>query len=209
MKNELSCEQGMVLYSYIVTHDTGFAPNPYGKYCTLACCKPRIRSTAKEGDWIIGLSKKSEGYKIIYLMKVREKLSFDQYFNDHRFRTKKPKINKEGDNIYKPIGQGKYHQLCSRHSNRDGSEDIAKKKRDLSGRYVLISDHFIYFGNQMKSLPRNLRFLIVGRGHKNRFLEDQKRIFRKFVGKLSKWGRIGSPSAYGGRNTMHPKRRCT
>lgn len=31
------------LYAYKMTHDTGFAPNPYFGVCTLACCKPRIR----------------------------------------------------------------------------------------------------------------------------------------------------------------------
>ena len=30
----------MTLYSYIVKHDNGFAPNPFHGFCTLACCKP-------------------------------------------------------------------------------------------------------------------------------------------------------------------------
>jgi hypothetical protein len=46
----------MKLYCYIVTHDTGFSPNPFHGYCTLACCKPTIRRTAKEGDWVVGLT---------------------------------------------------------------------------------------------------------------------------------------------------------
>lgn len=40
----------MKLFSYIVTHDAGFAPNPFWGYCTLACCKPAIRRTANVGD---------------------------------------------------------------------------------------------------------------------------------------------------------------
>ena len=46
----------MKLYSYILTHDTGFSPNPFFGYCTLACCKPDIRRVAKVGDWIVGLA---------------------------------------------------------------------------------------------------------------------------------------------------------
>ena len=48
----------MNIYSYVVTHDTGFAPNPFHGYCTLACCKPRIRSRAAVGDWVVGLTPK-------------------------------------------------------------------------------------------------------------------------------------------------------
>ena len=38
----------MTLYSYTVAADTGFAPNPFHGFCTLACCKPGIRRTAQE-----------------------------------------------------------------------------------------------------------------------------------------------------------------
>lgn len=34
-----------ILYSYALKWDTGFAPNPYGDYCTLACCKNQIRKS--------------------------------------------------------------------------------------------------------------------------------------------------------------------
>jgi hypothetical protein len=43
----------MKLYSYVVTHDTGFSPNPFWGCCTLADCKPAIRRTAKIGDWVV------------------------------------------------------------------------------------------------------------------------------------------------------------
>lgn len=33
----------MTLYSYVVAHDFGFAPNPFDGLCTLATCKPDIR----------------------------------------------------------------------------------------------------------------------------------------------------------------------
>ena len=45
----------MKLYSYIITEDTGFSPNPFWGCCTLADCKPEIRRNAKVGDWIVGL----------------------------------------------------------------------------------------------------------------------------------------------------------
>lgn len=102
----------MALYSYIVTHDTGFAPNPFFGYCTLACCKPGIRRHAKEGDWIVGLTPRAKGTgnEIVYFMEVEKSLSFNDYWRDARFRQKRPKLDaglarKCGDNIYKPPAQ--------------------------------------------------------------------------------------------------------
>ena len=60
----------MKLYSYIVTHDTGFSPNPFWGSCTLANCKPGIRRTAEVGDWIVGLSRKVRGNRIVFAMNV-------------------------------------------------------------------------------------------------------------------------------------------
>lgn len=44
----------MTLYSYVVAHDFGFAPNPFDGLCTLATCKPDIRKKAAVGDYIVG-----------------------------------------------------------------------------------------------------------------------------------------------------------
>ena len=82
------------LYSYVVDHDTGFAPNPYGGLCTLCRCKFRkhrqgkrnIVELAKVGDWVIGTGgankKKSAGHgKLIYAMRVDEKPTREKYYN--------------------------------------------------------------------------------------------------------------------------------
>jgi hypothetical protein len=34
--------------------DTGFAPNPFHDFLTLATCKPDIRKKAQIGDWVLG-----------------------------------------------------------------------------------------------------------------------------------------------------------
>lgn len=58
----------MKLYRYVMTYDTGLAPNPYHGYCTLALCKPQIRRTAQVGDWIMGFGSVSAGLgrRLIY-----------------------------------------------------------------------------------------------------------------------------------------------
>lgn len=39
----------MRLFAYKMTHDTGFAPNPFWGYLTLATCKPKIREKKRRG----------------------------------------------------------------------------------------------------------------------------------------------------------------
>jgi len=164
----------MKLYSYVVTHDTGFSPNPFWEYCTLADCKPAIRRTAKVGDWVVGLSPKRDGNRLIYAMQVEEVIPFDGYYNNSRFAVKIPDystgkvVNKCGDNIYKPLLNGDFQQLQSMHSNGT-NENQNTKARDLAGKNVLISKTFFYFGSKPLDLPESLDDLKVGRAHKCRF----------------------------------------
>lgn len=178
----------MTLYSYIVTHDTGFSPNPFFGYCTLACCKPAIRRKAKCGDWVVGLTPKADGNRIVFFLQVDDIKGFDQYWRDKRFERKKPRFDatvarKRGDNAYVPKQSGGYRQLPCRHS--DGKQENAKKKEhDLSGRQVLISETFAYFGSKPRQLPPELKPLIVGIGHRCRFSDEEKDAFLRFAGSL-------------------------
>jgi hypothetical protein len=176
----------MKLYSYIVAIDSGFSPNPFFGYCTLACCKPAIRRTIDEGDWIVGLSPKAKGNKVIYAMQVDEILkSYSEYYNDERFVNKRPdyttgKVYKRGDNIYKPLPDGTYEQLLSQHS--DGKqENLGVKKWDLNGVRVLVGKTFHYFGASGPELPESLSGLKVGRGHRNAFSPETINYFLEFI----------------------------
>jgi len=86
----------MCLFSYKLTHDSGFAPNPFWGALTLATCKPGIRRTKKEGDWIAGFTSKElcgdeVGHeRLIYLMKVTSKIPINRYFEDTIFKDKIP-----------------------------------------------------------------------------------------------------------------------
>ena len=79
------------LLSYVVAADVGLAPNVMGGVCTLAVCKPVVRSAAQPGqDWIIGMSTSKDGCnKVIYVMQVDEKISYADFFADKRFAEKK------------------------------------------------------------------------------------------------------------------------
>jgi hypothetical protein len=176
------------IFSYIVATDAGFAPNPFYGFCTLACCKPKIRKSARPGDWVVGVTPAGRGPRgIVYAMKIDESIPFEGYWADPRFDLKKPKrtsneiVERCGDNCYEPILGGQWRQLHCAHSRDDGSESEHQKQRDLSGVNVLVSKHFTYFGNQPYPLPDTLRFAFGGRGHKVNFTPDEVRLFAEFL----------------------------
>jgi hypothetical protein len=131
------------LFSYVVDHDLGFAPNPGARFCTLVHCKfggrtgkRNIVELAKVGDWIIGTggrSKNSAGHgRIIYLMRVDEKLLFENFLSDRRFRGRRDCIDRG-------------------HGNR----------------FALVSRHYFYFGKnafKLSKLPADLAKDIAKKG---------------------------------------------
>lgn len=196
----------MRLFSYKMTSDSGFAPNPFGHTLTLATCKPQIRLRKRVDDWIAGFtSKRLAGHdvgseRLIYLMRVAETLPMGDYFFDPRFQDKIPNMSssgpmaKAGDNIYRRIRPGAdswadFEQLPNpNHGNRDGLTDV-------SGKFVLIADEFYYFGGSALDLPPECR-PEVPRGQSAHGKETPSKQARRFVGYIrSRFqpGRHGDP----------------
>jgi len=161
----------MVVYSYLVEHDLGLAPNPFGRYCTLTVCKPKIRKSSKLqiGDWVVGTGSKGLEditgrllrNKLIYAMEVSEKISFEDYWLDPRFQYKKPIMNGSlismyGDNFYHKGEDDKWIQEESAHTNLDRTVNKEHLRTDTSGMNALISEHFYYFGDKAPFLPLHL-----------------------------------------------------
>lgn len=155
-----------VLHSYIVAYDSGFAPNPFNGFCTLATCKPEIRKYASIGDWIIGTGSNRKGVRrggyLVYAMRVQEAMTFAAYWNDPRFARKKPNLHGSyrmacGDNIYyHDPARGGWKQLNSYHSQKDGSPSQKHINRDTSVDRVLVSSDFVYFGAEGPKIPEPL-----------------------------------------------------
>ena len=172
---------GNYLYIYVVARDFGFAPNPYHGLCTLATCVPRIRAKAQIGDWVMGVggSRLKATGKCIYLMRVSEVLTFNDYWTDARFHRKKPVRNGSlvmmvGDNVYHQENDSEsWIQSDSHHSNHDGTINLKNLETDTSSDNVLVSDHFYYFG---MSAPK-VDFTSIGyknhRGHSKKLLGDE------------------------------------
>lgn len=161
----------MVVYSYLIEHDFGLAPNPFGAYCTLAVCKPKIRKSSKLklGDWVIGTGSRAledaTGRilrdKIIYAMEVTEIMTLESYWDDERFQYKKPIMNGTlvtmfGDNFYHKDIMGNWIQEDSAHCNLDGTSNSKHIEIDTSGNNVLVSEHYYYFGQNAQTIPKEL-----------------------------------------------------
>jgi len=154
------------LHSYVVRYDSGFAPNPFYGYCTLATCKPDIRKTAQVGDWIVGCGSACKEVRrrgrLVYAMHVAEALDFAAYWADPRFQRKKPLRNGSfkqscGDNIYFRDSAGAWDQLDSFHSRPDGSPNAKHIARDTGTDRVLIAQEYYYCGGHGPMLPAHLR----------------------------------------------------
>ena len=196
------------LFSYVVRYDSGFAPNPFYGYCTLATCKPGIREFAQVGDWVVGTGSADKsirrGGHLVYAMRVTEVLSTQQYWLDPRFESKRPNLNRTwmtaaGDNIYDLSDPNDPRQLKSYHSSRDGTPNEAHCKKDTEIPRILVSDTFVYYGGEGPQLPsifRNkgkLDMVNIGAGYKRISHTETIRQFEKWLEGLGEKGICGKP----------------
>lgn len=193
----------MNVFFYVIEHDLGFAPNPFHGVCSLACCKPDIRKIAAVGDYVLGtgaVKPKLRGH-LTYWMKVDEVLTFDQYWEDPRFRRKKPVMHgttylRYGDNIYHRNGGDTYQQKDSFHSNDDGSVSLGDLKRDTGKTdKVLLGRSFAFWGRSGIPIPPAIaRFLKTGPGHRYKFTEPQKQEIVAWIEGTSARGNVDEPA---------------
>ena len=176
----------MTLFAYVMTDDSGFAPNPYHGFCTLARCMPSTRSVAEVGDYVVGLAGKrlrerlGKGgeWRIIYAMQVTEKMTFEEYWLDQRFRAKRPDESADDEKAL-------------------GDNDISL---NTPGKHVLISGagRFTYWGKKAPTVPPNLGFLVppfipYAIGHRRKFSKDEVEAFIKWFDGQPR-GRLGDPT---------------
>jgi len=185
------------LLAYIVRHDSGFSPNPFGGVSTLACCKPAIRRSAQPGDIVIGTGSARHGLSghLIYAMRVGTVLPFEDYWE--RYPSKRPSpgtaVKKRGDNIWHRDAFGNWRGIPG------ALHDERHRDRDLRGGNALISSEFYYFGRDAIPIPDGFRRLIAtARGHKNTYDAGLINRFWEWIKRNApKPGRIGLPVDFG------------
>nr|WP_300146847.1 hypothetical protein [Propionicimonas sp.] len=127
--------------------------------------------------WVLGLAGASLGDRsrrsVVYAMQVTEVLDFESYFDEHpekrpvrtgRATSEDPAWH--GDAIYTGNDPATAVQLApSAHSDGE-NEHLGNKEHDLGGQYVLLSDHYLYFGKDAPYVPLEGK-LHHGRGHRS------------------------------------------
>jgi hypothetical protein len=206
----------MNTFGYIVGHDYGFAPNPFGAACSLACCKAQLREAVRKAasrdeapNYVFGMGS-GEGRlnmtgRCIWWMRVEQVTDFKSYFRDPLYASKKPyygsaTVDQFGDNIYEWNEKAKrYLQHRSFHSHKDGSCNTKNYSPDNKSDAVLLSGDFGYYGTNAPKLPANLaeEFTLKGlRSMKRNFSASGK---LKLVNWLREQGAgyQGDPASWG------------
>ncbi|WP_374710599.1 Nmad2 family putative nucleotide modification protein [Inquilinus ginsengisoli] len=183
----------MRIFSYKIVRDYGFAPNPFYGVCTLATCKPQVRTSAMPGDIVVGCGSTGNGLAghVICVLRVSGKCTFQEYWDDPRFVTKRPffkgsRRRAYGDNIYHHNVDGYWNQVRSHHSFADGTLNEQNLIRDTGSDNVLWSEDFAYFGRNAIPIPDYLRefngddLYPSRRSHRSRFSDD-------FISEVENW----------------------
>jgi len=199
------------LYSYIMTSDSGFAPNPFHSICTLAACKPKIRRLAKKGDWILGFSGKllrvynernsrplGEG-KLVYAMIVEKVLSWSDYWK--YYPEKRPRhglIEERGDNIYYLGKDGEWCRTSIAYHKYEKQmlTDLGiKNRKEEPLTYVLLSSKFYYFGRKAITIPSTLSYIIPKPGTRQHkpLGEKEAKEFKRWIESNYTVGIYGDP----------------
>lgn len=199
----------MRVFSYKIARDYGFAPNPFHGVCTLATCKPQIRSSAKVGDIVVGCgsAKNKLPGRVIFAMRVQGKNTFQEYWDDPRFIQKRPYFGGSrkrayGDNIYHHDEDGAWMQERSHHSFADGALNQSNLNTDTGSDSVLWSYDFVYFGRAAPEIPAHLRSFAGddlypnGRSHRVKFPIGMPEAIENWFESLIDRGNKGRPAAW-------------
>ncbi len=146
------------LFTYTIPVDDGAAPNPFRGMCSLAICKPGIRRVAKPNDWVAGLGSKNAPSGdlsgcLVYAMRVEEVLTLEEY--DRQAPSKWPHRipNVASADLSERLGDCIYDFAGGSAVQRPGVHGLENVNTDLSGKNVLLSKDFYYFGNRARRLP--------------------------------------------------------
>lgn len=192
----------MTLYSYVIPVDDGAAPNPFWGTCTLVICKPKIRRTARVGDWIAATGSKHApgrrdlGRRLVYAMRVTTSMTMREY--DEHVRSSLPeKLPDVGSQDWRRrVGDCLYDFSGTRVRTRPGRHPPSFKSLDLGGKNALLSTDFYYFGADPVELPEELLPIVKqGNGHRASANDAHEEKFVRWVRTLSP-GLQGEPQIF-------------
>ena len=129
------------IFLYKLRTDNGGAPAVHRGRLSLAICKPRIRSSAQVGDWIVGIAGKSlhPDAGLLYIAQVDEVLESGEYYRDVRYARRPDAVYEWKGGHLRLRTNPRFHGL----ENVDA--DIGSAPNYFKAR-VLLSSRFRYYG---------------------------------------------------------------
>lgn len=151
----MTAEPGARIYRYVHVSDDGAAPCIDGGQITLATCKPRVRGSARPGDWVLGFFPRPAPPGLVgWAARVERKVPAEDYESAYRGRR---------DAVYRFAPDGSFTRL--RGGYHDHPDDVRK---DLSAPALVFDPaESWYFGDRPRLLPEDLMHLAAsGQGHR-------------------------------------------
>lgn len=189
----------MKLLKYVMTTDSGLAPNPYFGVCSLALCTPNhMNAQLEPGDWVVAHSSKDTGQRLVYAMCLTRILDMPDYFAAFPNKRPDPSGSREqqcGDNLYYRDG-GRWARLPSAEHNTIGCF-MQDQNRPV---YLAECAHKFWYFGAASNLPEldgfadQFPWLIKDRCGFS-YVHDETRIasFEKWLQALGQRGLIGQP----------------
>lgn len=139
---------------YILRYDTGMAPCIDHNLVSLALCKPKIRASAKPGEWVVGFRPRPDFGLVVWAGRIAHSVEVGDYERQYRGRS---------DAVYRAERDGGFERL--RPDYHPGEDEFRK---DTSAPVLIFApDATWYFGAEPHMLPEKLMHLAArGRGHR-------------------------------------------
>jgi hypothetical protein len=145
------------IFRYVLAADTGMAPRVERGLLSLATCKPMLRRSAAEGDWVIGCFPAPHNELVAWAGVIAETLPIGIYGMRH---------GRRADALYPAGPDGGPVRRTDRLP--DYHPDAAQQRQDRSGKALLFDrTRCWYFGGDGRGLPPELAHLAPrGQGHR-------------------------------------------
>jgi hypothetical protein len=106
--------------------------------------------------------------KVVYAMRVTDKIPMHEYDKWAQDNLPEKRPDPRNRDPRRSLGDAIYDFSEDPPQVRPGVHSIDERERDLKGKYVLLSEHFFYFGNQPMALPEHLLGLVKhGQAHRS------------------------------------------
>lgn len=152
-----------IVYVYVMTNDSGFAPCIDNGLFTLACCKGGLnggmrKSAGKEvkaenNVYVLGICGKKLAktndmeYSPVYLAKIDDAICMTEYYKDGGLSRNRQ------DDAYEITTDGLKHKGADYpHYNCNHDQE-----KDKGGKYVLFSSHFVYLGDKCGEFGQEIK----------------------------------------------------